>query len=270
MTASITTPFPLFTDDDGQPLDAGYIYIGTANLEPAANPVSIFWDAALTIPATQPVRTLGGYASNNGAPGTIYTSTDFSITVKDRNGVTLYTAPSYTFRVNSAAITFGAVIVDTSIVPDAAGGAFNGAIALPWLNTVTQGLQAKTATIYNQAQPAVAADLAALSQLSVDLLVCRQTNSGAAATLANIKNTASIVWNSTGVYTVTPIIALPAQYVVAVHPAAFSALTTPLEIVCTTRGTTSLVISARQNNVAADFVWDLVIKGNPAVADPIS
>ena len=269
MTASITTPFPLFTDDDGQPLDAGYIYIGTANLEPAANPVSIFWDAALTIPATQPVRTLGGYASNSGAPGTLYTSTDFSITVKDRNGVTLYTAPSYTFRVNSAAITFGAVIVDTSIVPDAAGGAFNGAIALPWLNTVTQGLQAKTATIYNQAQPASAADMAALNQRQLPVMIGRQTSVGAVGSFANIYNVNTALSNrvSIGRYDIQPTIAMPATFSVLLTNTVDVAT---IDLIVFSRSTTSIVVKTYSGGALTDIAFDFIVFGNPAVADPIS
>jgi hypothetical protein len=39
MTAlSIQPPFPIFTDTDGSPLENGYIWIGTANLDPEATP----------------------------------------------------------------------------------------------------------------------------------------------------------------------------------------------------------------------------------------
>lgn len=269
MTASITTPFPIFTDRNGQPLDGGYVYVGTANLDPVTNPVSIFWDAGLTVPAAQPVRTSGGYAVNNGAPSVIYTSGDFSITVCDKNNTPLYSAPSYTFRVNSDAITFGAVIISTSIVPDAAGGAFNGTIALPWSSTVSRAMQARTLNLYSQTQPVVAADLGRLTQLSMDVLVCRQTSSAGAAVLVNFLNTASITRTGAGLYTVVPTVALPANYVVVPNAAVFSAGTTPVEIICSTRGTASLVIEVRINNVNADLAWDLVIKANPAVADPI-
>jgi hypothetical protein len=49
MTAlSIQPAYPIFTDTAGQPLDNGYIWIGTVNLAPQTNPISIYWDAALT------------------------------------------------------------------------------------------------------------------------------------------------------------------------------------------------------------------------------
>jgi hypothetical protein len=62
MTAlSIQPPYPTFTDTDGQPLENGYIWIGTANLNPITNPITAYWDAALTVTAAQPIRTLNGY-----------------------------------------------------------------------------------------------------------------------------------------------------------------------------------------------------------------
>jgi hypothetical protein len=97
MTAlSIQPPYPVVTDTDGQPLENGYIWIGTANLNPQTNPISIYWDAALTQPAAQPVRTLGGYPANAGNPGRLYAATNYSILVQNSRGVTLYSAPQQT------------------------------------------------------------------------------------------------------------------------------------------------------------------------------
>lgn len=82
----INSPFANFQDTSGQPLESGYIFIGTVNLNPETNPVSVFWDSALTIPAAQPLRTAGGYIVRNGTPSKAYVSAaDFSITVKNRN-----------------------------------------------------------------------------------------------------------------------------------------------------------------------------------------
>jgi hypothetical protein len=97
MTAlSIQPPYPVVNDTDGQPLENGYIWIGTANLNPQTNPISIYWDAALTQPAAQPVRTLGGYPANAGNPGRLYAATNYSILVQNSRGVTLYSAPQQT------------------------------------------------------------------------------------------------------------------------------------------------------------------------------
>ena len=93
-TTNVTPPFDLFTDDDGQPLDAGYIYIGIANMNPVSNPVAVYWDAALTIPAAQPVRTINGFPSRSGSPGRLFVGSNYSITVKDKKGVQQLTNPS--------------------------------------------------------------------------------------------------------------------------------------------------------------------------------
>jgi len=88
----IETPFPIFNDIDGQPLENGYIFIGTANLNPITNPVATFFNAALTIPATQPIRTLGGYPMNSGTPARFFVGSDYSIQVQNRNGSVIYTS----------------------------------------------------------------------------------------------------------------------------------------------------------------------------------
>jgi hypothetical protein len=88
----VETPFPLFNDIDGQPLENGYIYVGVANLNPITNPISAFFNAALTIPATQPIRTLGGYPVNSGTPARFFVGSDYSIQVQNRNGSVIYTS----------------------------------------------------------------------------------------------------------------------------------------------------------------------------------
>jgi hypothetical protein len=87
MTAlSIQPPFPIFTDTDGSPLENGYIWLGTANQDPQANPITAYWDAALTITAAQPIRTSGGYPSRSGTPARLYVASDYSIRVQNKNG----------------------------------------------------------------------------------------------------------------------------------------------------------------------------------------
>ena len=88
----VNPPFPVFADIDGQPLENGYIWIGTVNLNPQTNPINVYWDAALTISATQPIRTLGGYPSNSGTPARFFVNADYSIRVMNRNGSTIYSS----------------------------------------------------------------------------------------------------------------------------------------------------------------------------------
>jgi hypothetical protein len=93
MTAlSVQPPFPILTDIDGQPLEDGYIWIGVVNLAPITNPITVYWDAALTIPASQPIRTRGGYPMNSGTPARLYVGSDYSIQVQNRNGSVVYTS----------------------------------------------------------------------------------------------------------------------------------------------------------------------------------
>lgn len=97
MTLQVQSPFQQFFDTNGDPLDNGSIYIGVAGLYPPNYPIPIFWDPAGTIPAAQPVKTSNGYAVRNGTPARIYVNdVDYSITVKNKNGATIFTALSVT------------------------------------------------------------------------------------------------------------------------------------------------------------------------------
>jgi hypothetical protein len=102
---SIQPTYPIFTDIDGQPLEAGYVWIGTANLDPQTNPITVYWDAALTILAPQPIRTLAGYPSNNGTPARLYVNSDYSIRVMNKNGSTVYSAPAATERYSDVVVS---------------------------------------------------------------------------------------------------------------------------------------------------------------------
>jgi hypothetical protein len=92
----VNQPFPHFTDDSGEELDNGYIYIGTAGSDPESNPITVYWDQALTIPASQPLRTVNGYISRNGSasgsPSRVWVGVDYSIKIKDRRQVAIYTS----------------------------------------------------------------------------------------------------------------------------------------------------------------------------------
>lgn len=90
MPTTVEKPYSQFVDTDGDPLENGYIYIGTSGLNPEipANQLSVYSDKARTVPVSQPVRTLGGRPVNNsGAPINIQISeSDYSISVKNKNG----------------------------------------------------------------------------------------------------------------------------------------------------------------------------------------
>ena len=87
-------PFDIINGLDGKPLVNGYVYIGVENLDPITNPVQVFYDQNLTTPAAQPLRTIGGYISRNGAPAKIYVSGNYSVLVKTSANVQVYYSAS--------------------------------------------------------------------------------------------------------------------------------------------------------------------------------
>ncbi len=105
MTAlSIQPTYPIFSDRNGAPLENGYVWIGAANLDPQGNPINVYWDAALTIAATQPIRTLAGYPSNSGTPARLYVNSDYSIQVLSKNGSPVYSAAAATERYSDVVV----------------------------------------------------------------------------------------------------------------------------------------------------------------------
>ena len=122
---SIQVPFPVFQDRDGQPLDNGYVWIGEPYLNPQTNPVVAYFDAALTIPAAQPLRTINGYISNAGTPAQIYIDgVNFSILVQDSKGSMVYNFPAANATPSSSGVQVVNIIdfgADPTGVEDSAG-----------------------------------------------------------------------------------------------------------------------------------------------------
>jgi hypothetical protein len=105
---SISVPYPVFSGKDGLPLDNGYVWIGTANLYPITNPIAVYFDEALTIQATQPLRTINGFISNAGTPAQVYVdAVNFSILVQDSKGTMVYNFPDGTgISPNAAGVVY--------------------------------------------------------------------------------------------------------------------------------------------------------------------
>jgi len=92
---SVSKMFPIILDIHGKPLEDGYIYIGAENLDPIKNKVAVFWDADLTVPAAQPIRTIGGYPSWSGKPEKLYVlASKYSITVQAEDKSIIFTSPT--------------------------------------------------------------------------------------------------------------------------------------------------------------------------------
>jgi len=74
-------PFAVILNLAGEALEGGKVYIGVANQNPRTNPQAAYWDAALTVPATQPLDVTAGYIYNSGSPAVAYTANAYSIAV---------------------------------------------------------------------------------------------------------------------------------------------------------------------------------------------
>jgi hypothetical protein len=148
MSSSIVSPFPFFTDTTGAPLEGGYIYIGQSNLNPETAPVNVFWDAALTIPAAQPVRTVGGYPSRQGTPSRFYSATDtYSITVRNKNRALVFSAFDQTDAPSSVFDIATQVIISTSGQTTFTLTAFEYAVGTETLDVYRNGLRLTAGTV---------------------------------------------------------------------------------------------------------------------------
>jgi hypothetical protein len=84
MTQRLINPLPFWLNRDGDLLDGGYIYLGVAGADPQVSPVTAYWDKDLTIVATQPLRTRGGYVVNGANPADVYVDEDdYSVRARD-------------------------------------------------------------------------------------------------------------------------------------------------------------------------------------------
>lgn len=86
MTA-IRSPIDYYADLSGRPLESGSVYFGVAGQDPEINPIVVYWDAALTQVATQPLTMTAGYIVHSGSRARVYTAaSSWSVRIKDRSG----------------------------------------------------------------------------------------------------------------------------------------------------------------------------------------
>lgn len=88
------TPLNQFFDTNGSPLNSGYLFFGEPDQDPEEFPVQMFWDAAGTVPALQPIRTISGYPSRAGSPAIIYGPDSYSLRVRNSASVQVLYAPN--------------------------------------------------------------------------------------------------------------------------------------------------------------------------------
>ncbi len=103
-TELIRQPFPHFTDSNGEELNNGYIWIGTAGTDPESNQITVYWDSDLSIPAVQPIRTLNGLMVRGASPARIWVGSDYSIKATDQNAVVVYTSLSNNTEVDAGVL----------------------------------------------------------------------------------------------------------------------------------------------------------------------
>lgn len=128
--SEIQNPYPPILNLAGAGLNAGKVYIGVAGQDPISFPQAVFWDAAGTVPAPQPLDVFGGYVMRLGSPAQIFTASTYSMLVRDLSGLQVFYAP------NLANFTFA--LSDLSNVGPLVGRAALGEVAnIPALRSVS-------------------------------------------------------------------------------------------------------------------------------------
>jgi hypothetical protein len=103
----VEQPFKTYTGLDGKPLDNGYVYFGQPNQNPITAPVTVYWDAAGTIPAAQPLRTVNGYIMRGGTPANVFFGSAYSELVLDsKKRQVFYARTSDEFSIVAAVYNF--------------------------------------------------------------------------------------------------------------------------------------------------------------------
>lgn len=134
-------PYDTLTGVDGLPLDQGYIYIGMPNLDPKTNPMTVYWDAALTQPVNQPIRTLNGRVWNAGSIALIYAASNYSVQVLDKNQAQVLLALSVALPVdNPVPITQGGTGATTAAGALANLGVISALVQQTYTGYTTSGI----------------------------------------------------------------------------------------------------------------------------------
>lgn len=111
----VEQPFKTYTGTDGKPLDGGYVYFGQPNQDPITHPVTVYWDAAGTQPALQPIRTVNGYLVRTGTtPANVFFDGAYSELVQDaKRRQVFYARTSDDFSIATVVLNFLASIASS-------------------------------------------------------------------------------------------------------------------------------------------------------------
>jgi hypothetical protein len=135
--------YQVFVNTDATALEGGQVYLGAANTDPESNPIPVFWDVALTIPAAQPLRTSGGVIVRDGTPSDVFAGTQaYSIRVRDRAGRVVWYKPVTGGTSNTTRLTFPIPTGPASDVPGPADNTYSDLTSFK-----ASDVQRKTATL---------------------------------------------------------------------------------------------------------------------------
>ncbi|WP_227551791.1 hypothetical protein [Acinetobacter baumannii] len=96
MSNKVTTPYPLFSDIDGSPLIAGFLFFGESGKDAKQFPISVYWDEAKTLLATQPISVRNGLIVKDNVPSAIYIEeSSCSVAINNRNNYPIRQLSSY-------------------------------------------------------------------------------------------------------------------------------------------------------------------------------
>lgn len=160
----VEQPFKVYTGRDGKPLCNGRIYFGVANQNPIAAPVTVYWDAAGTQLAAQPLSTENGYICRAGAPANVFVTGSYSELVQDsKRRQVFYARTSDDFSIASAVQSFIANLSSTTNAVYGSGqigataaldylantigaSVFDGAVNVMWFLSQAERLDVKAYT----------------------------------------------------------------------------------------------------------------------------
>ena len=96
MSNKVTTPYPLFSDIDGSPLNAGFLFLGESEKDAEQFPIVAYWDEAKTQIVSQPIATRNGFIVRDNLPAKIYIDeVSCSLTIKNQFNTVVQTVLTY-------------------------------------------------------------------------------------------------------------------------------------------------------------------------------